>query len=90
LNGDLLALRDRAFVLTLVDTACESPKPARSNAAIWIGRKQRAVIIGKGDKQAVVRFSNRSIEALKIIYTLEPTWIQIHACRRLATIVCPS
>jgi integrase/recombinase XerC len=36
----------------------------------------RAIIIGKGDKQAVIRFSNRSIEALNIYLheraTVEP------------------
>ena len=37
-----------------------------SNAVILIGWKRRAIIIGKGDKQAVIRFSNRSMEALKV------------------------
>jgi site-specific recombinase XerD len=64
LKGGLDALRDRAFVLTLVDTGLrlsESWLLKRSDVD-WI--EQRA-IIGKGDKQAIVRFSNRCIDALK-------------------------
>src|SRR3990170_6428864 len=65
LNGDLLALRDRAFVLTLADTGLrisEACAPKRGGID-W--EECRAIIIGKGDKQAVIRFSNRSIQALK-------------------------
>jgi integrase/recombinase XerC len=63
--GKLRALRDRAFLLTLADTglrvheACE----LRRGDVDW--NEGRAVIIGKGDKQAVVRFSTRSMKALK-------------------------
>ena len=64
--AQLEALRDRAFVLTLADTGLrisEACSLKRSDVD-WL--EQRAVIIGKGDKQAIIRFSNRSIEALKI------------------------
>ena len=37
--------------------------PIKRSDIDWL--EQRAVIIGKGDKQAVIRFSNRSIESLK-------------------------
>jgi len=65
LTGDLEAWRDRAFVLTLVDTGLRiSEACALKRSDIdWLER--RAIIIGKGDKQAVIRFSNRSIEAMK-------------------------
>lgn len=65
LNGDLEALRDRAFVLTLVDTGLRISEACslRRSDIDWM--EQRAIIIGKGDKQGVVRFSNRSIDALK-------------------------
>jgi site-specific recombinase XerD len=64
LCGDLFNLRDRAFVLTLVDTGLRiSEACALKRGDIdWLER--RAVIIGKGDKQAVIRFSNRAIQAL--------------------------
>ena len=65
LSGNLEALRDRAFVLTLVDTGLrisESCALKRSDVD-WL--EGRAIIIGKGDKQAVIRFSNRAIDALK-------------------------
>lgn len=65
LNGDLLALRDRAFVLTLVDTGLRISEACALKRGDLDWQEQRAIIIGKGDKQAVVRFSNRSIQALK-------------------------
>ena len=58
-------LRDRAFVLTLADTGLRiSEACALKRGEIdWL--EQRSIIIGKGDKQAVVYYSNRCIEALK-------------------------
>jgi len=61
----LRTLRDRAFLLTLADTgmrvheACE----LRRGDVDW--DEARAVLIGKGDRQAVVRFSRRAISAVK-------------------------
>jgi site-specific recombinase XerD len=65
LSGDLEALRDRAFVLTLADTGLRiSEACALKRSDIdWLER--RSVIIGKGDKQAVVYYSERAINALK-------------------------
>jgi len=65
LNGDLEALRDRAFVLTLVDTGLRISEACSLKRGDIDWLEQRAIIIGKGDKQAMVRFSNRSIQALK-------------------------
>lgn len=65
LNGDLEALRDRAFVLTLVDTGLRISEACALKRSDIDWLEQRAIIIGKGDKQAVIRFSNRSIEALQ-------------------------
>src|SRR5215216_276621 len=64
LSGDLEAWRDRAFVLTLVDTGLRISEACALKRSDIDWLEQRAIIIGKGDKQAVVRFSNRSIEAL--------------------------
>jgi integrase/recombinase XerC len=65
LQGDLAALRDRAFVLTLVDTGLRLSEACSLKRGDIDWLEQRAIIIGKGDKQAVIRFSNRSIQALK-------------------------
>ncbi len=61
----LRALRDRAFIILLADTglrvheACE----LRRGDVDW--NEGRAIIIGKGNKEAVVRFSARAMRALK-------------------------
>ena len=72
LNGDaaspranLEALRDKAFVLTLVDTGLRISEACSLKRSDIDWLEARAIIIGKGDKQAIIRFSNRSIEALK-------------------------
>lgn len=65
LAGDLEAWRDRAFVLTLVDTGLRISEACALKRSDIDWLEARAIIIGKGDKQAVIRFSNRSMEALK-------------------------
>jgi len=65
LRGDLEALRDRAFVLTLVDTGLRISEACALKRGDIDWMEGRAIIIGKGDKQAVIRFSQRSLEALK-------------------------
>lgn len=64
LNGDLPALRDRAFVLTLADTGLRISEACALKRGDIDWLEARAVIIGKGDKQAVIRFSQRSMQAL--------------------------
>lgn len=66
LDGDLEALRDRAFVLTLVDTGLRISEACALKRGDLDWMEQRAIIIGKGDKQAVIRFSNRTMDALKV------------------------
>lgn len=58
-------LRDRAFLVTLADTGLRVHEicALRRGDVDW--NEGRAVIIGKGDKQAVVRFSSRSLSALR-------------------------
>jgi integrase/recombinase XerC len=65
LGGDLPALRDRAFVLTLADTGLRISEACSLNRGDVDWREQRADVIGKGDKQATVFFSDRSIAALQ-------------------------
>lgn len=60
----LRALRDRAFVLTLADTGLRVHEACKLRRGDLDRQEQLAVVIGKGNKQAVVRFSNRAIAAL--------------------------
>jgi len=65
LRGDLPALRDRAFVLTLADTGLRISEACALKRGDIDWQEARAIIVGKGDKQAVIRFSNRSIQAMR-------------------------
>ena len=59
-------LRDRAFLLTLADTGLRVHEACQLRRGDIDWNEGRAVIIGKGDRQAVIRFSTRSLEALKM------------------------
>jgi site-specific recombinase XerD len=61
----LRALRDRAFLLTLADTGLRVHEACSLRRGDVDWNEGRAVIVGKGDKQAVVRFSRRSLNALR-------------------------
>jgi integrase len=58
-------LRDRAFLITLADTGLRVHEACGLRRGDLDWGEGRAIIIGKGNKQAVVRFSQRSIRALK-------------------------
>jgi len=64
-NEHLRDLRDRAFLLTLADTGLRVNEACSLRRGDIDWNEGRAVIIGKGDKQAVVRFSTRSMNALR-------------------------
>ena len=64
-NLRLREMRDRAFMLTLADTGLRVHEACALRRGDIDWNEGRAVIIGKGDKQAVVRFSTRSMTALK-------------------------
>lgn len=61
----LILLRDRAFLLTLADTGLRVHEACNLRRGDLDWNEGRALLIGKGDKQAVVRFSQRAISALK-------------------------
>jgi integrase/recombinase XerC len=61
----LREMRDRAFMLTLADTGLRVHEACALRRGDIDWNEGRAVIIGKGDKQAVVRFSSRSMRVLK-------------------------
>lgn len=64
-NDKLRALRDKAFLLTLADTGLRVHEACALRRGDIDWNEGRAVIVGKGDKQAVVRFSTRSLQALR-------------------------
>lgn len=63
-NARLRAYRDRAFLITLADTGLRVHEACRLRRGDVDWNEQRAIVIGKGDKQAVVRFTTRSIQAI--------------------------
>ena len=65
LGGDLIAFRDRAFILTLADTGLRVSEACSLRRGDIDWNEKHALVIGKGDKQGVVRFSNRSLNAIK-------------------------
>ena len=61
----LIALRDRAFLLTLADTGLRVHEACKLRRGDIDWNEGKAILIGKGDRQAVVRFSSRSLASLR-------------------------
>ena len=58
-------LRDRVFLLTLADTGLRVHEACKLRRGDLDWNEGKAILIGKGDKQAVIRFSTRSLDALR-------------------------
>jgi len=58
-------LRDRAFLFTLADSGLRVHEACALRRGDLDWNEGRALIIGKGDRQAVVRFSSRALAALR-------------------------
>lgn len=65
----LRLLRDRAFLVTLADTGLRVHEACNLRRGDIDYHEGKAVIIGKGNQEAVVRFSKRSQEAIKAYLT---------------------
>ena len=65
LNVKLRAYRDRAFMITLAETGFRVHEICNLRRGDVDWNEGRAVIIGKGNKQAVVRFTEHSMQAIK-------------------------
>jgi integrase/recombinase XerC len=65
INSRLINLRDRAFLYALADTGLRVHEACALRRGDLDWNEGRAIIIGKGNQQAVVRFSNRSLAFLK-------------------------
>lgn len=61
----LINLRDRAFLITLADTGLRVHEACKLRRGDVDWHESRAVIIGKGNKEAVLRFSKRSLSSMK-------------------------
>ncbi len=59
-------LRDRAFLITLADTGLRVHEACNLRRGDIDWNEAKALIIGKGNKQAVIRFSQRAQEAIKM------------------------
>ena len=60
-----ILLRDRAFLLTLADTGLRVHEACNVRRGDLDWNEGRAVIIGKGNRESVVRFSRRALSALR-------------------------
>ncbi len=58
-------LRDRAFLLVLADTGLRVHEACALRRGDVDWNEAKAIIIGKGDQEAVVRFSSRALSTLK-------------------------
>lgn len=61
----LRALRDRAFLITLADTGLRVHEACALRRGDIDWNEGKAIIIGKGNQQAVIRFSRRSQHAMR-------------------------
>jgi integrase/recombinase XerC len=64
-SDHLILLRDRSFLLTLADTGLRVHEACKLRRGDIDWNEGKAIIVGKGDRQAVVRFSRRSLAALR-------------------------
>jgi len=58
-------LRDRAFLVTLADTGLRVHEACNLRRGDMDWNEGKAIIIGKGDREAIVRFSSRALAALR-------------------------
>lgn len=61
----LTLYRDAALLITLADTGLRVSEACGLRRSDMDWERSRAVVLGKGDKQAIVRFSKRSVQYLK-------------------------
>jgi site-specific recombinase XerD len=61
----LQILRDRAFILTLADTGLRVHEACNLRRGDLDWHEGKAIIIGKGNQQSIVRFSTRAMNALR-------------------------
>lgn len=65
LTGSLINLRNRAMIVTIADSGLRAFEACGLKVKDIDWENSRAVLIGKGDKQAVVRFSTRALQYIR-------------------------
>ncbi len=61
----IINMRDRAFILTLADTGLRVHEACNLRRGDIDWNEGKAIIIGKGNSEAVIRFSTRAMDALR-------------------------
>ena len=74
MSEHLRNLRDRAFLITLADTGLRVHEACALRRGDLDWNESKAIIIGKGDREAVVRFSHRAIGAIKDYLSLRAAY----------------
>jgi integrase/recombinase XerC len=64
-NATIRNMRDRAFLITLADTGLRVHEACALRRGDIDWNEGRAIIIGKGNQQAIVRFSERSLSSIR-------------------------
>jgi site-specific recombinase XerD len=70
----LRQLRDRAFILTLCDTGLRISEACRLNRGHLDWAEGRAIVIIKGGRESLVRFSERALSATKTYLNARAEW----------------
>jgi integrase/recombinase XerC len=81
----LINLRDRAFIVTLADTGLRVHEACNLRRGDLDWNESKAIVKGKGNREAVVRFSQRSLEALKAYLATRAT-LDGNSGRQLASL----
>jgi len=66
-------LRDAAFIVTLADTGMRVHEICNLRRGDVDWNEHKAIVTGKGDQQAIIRFSSRSIRLLKTYLNIRGT-----------------
>lgn len=70
----IIYLRDRAFLLTLADTGLRVHEACALRRGDLDWNEAKAVVIGKGNREDIVRFSNRATTALRAYLQSRTAW----------------
>ena len=69
-NFELRNLRDRALILTLADTGLRVDEVCKLRCGDIDWERNRVILKGRGNKQAVVRFSTKALNSVRDYLTL--------------------
>ena len=79
-------LRDRSFLVTLADTGLRVHEACNLRRGDIDWNEGKAVILGKGDQQALVRFSKRSMMALRDYLSSRGVRLTVHRANHMTSL----